>query len=1363
MNRRSLSFLAFFVFASTFLIAQNNYEVLLHTGETVFPENARTYPPNATISEQEIIDGNYYRLLQFYQLPTQQIHDNLTNAGIELLEYIPNKTYLASIPSHFDLGQLEAFNVRSIVEVNADLKIAYDLTLDALPDWATHRNQVEVMIKYHKNLQNQNILNYCLSDRIKVLQNNNYNNFLLASIPQNRITEVANLPYIAFVELRPAPDVKDDTEGRSLHRANAIETQFVGGRKYSGEGISVLTRDDGNVGPHIDFQGRIHQEESLGFGGTHGDGVSGIFAGAGNLNPRNRGMAAGADLYVISYDATFLDNTMDLFFDNDVLVTNSSYSNGCNAGYTEITETVDQQVWENPTLLHVFSAGNSNNNDCNYGAGNQWGNITGGHKQGKNVIATANLNNDGTLVNSSSRGPAHDGRIKPDIAANGADHISTDPDNEYAPFGGTSGAAPGIAGITAMLHHAYAELNGGETASSALLKAILLNTANDLGNQGPDFRFGWGHVNAYRAALALEENNYTTGTASIGTTSNHTIEIPANVAEARIMVYWADQPGTVMATKALVNDLNSTLNAPDGTVHSPWILDPAPDPANLNLPATTGIDDLNNMEQISLQNPAEGTYTLDVEGFELPFGDHEYYVLWEFRMNDITVIYPLGGERLVPGETERIHWDAEGNDGSFIVEYSIDNGMNWQTITTLSGASRMSNWIIPNELTGNALIRISRDNTSDTSDATFSIAGMPSGVEITKVCPDFMRVEWQEIPDATSYDIHFLGEKYMEVIGSASTTMLDIPISNPFDEHWVAVSANFDNGAKSRRTNAIFAGGQLVDCLQENNLTNDEIISPDLESGFTCESPFSGDVSIAITNSGTESQDAAMISYQVDNQPIVTESLGGVIDPGQVIQFTFSQGFEITENGIVNISVWVDTPDETVPWDDTLSIEIPVFVEGGAEPDITEDFEGADFPKENWRIENPDNSVTWTKTEVIGITGEETDVTFINFFNYPDQTQFDYYFTEPIDLSNITQSVFLSFDIAYTTFNTNFQDGLRIELSTDCGQTFSEELYFKFADDLATVPSTTAFFSPDEASDWRTDGANLTPYIGMDKLIIRFIAENGFGNGLYIDNINIQELDISAPIAAFEMNPSDPCQGEEIIFTSTSTGEMATYEWNFGSGAFPLTATGEGPHSVVYPLQGGDKDISLTVTNIAGSDTFESTLLVNSIPTGSFDFEIGNDGEVNFTSNLSNVNSISWDFGNGEGSEEFNPTFVYDEEGSYTVVMTITNDCGEIEITQVVDVTSVFTNEVFGNLNLSLSPNPNNGIFVLKIDNVNTSNQLSFELTDIRGVIIQQEKLQPANGQIQYTFEQPNLPSGVYFLRMNDRKNSVVSKIIIDK
>ena len=102
-----------------------------------------------------------------------------------------------------------------------------------------------------------------------------------------------------------------------------------------------------------------------------------------------------------------------------VIITSKSYSNGCNAGYTSLAKDLDEQINLYPSLIHVFSAGNDGNSDCNYGAGSGWGNVTGGHKQAKNVIATANLTEVGGLASSSSRGPAADGRIKPDIGAKG--------------------------------------------------------------------------------------------------------------------------------------------------------------------------------------------------------------------------------------------------------------------------------------------------------------------------------------------------------------------------------------------------------------------------------------------------------------------------------------------------------------------------------------------------------------------------------------------------------------------------------------------------------------------------------------------------------------------------------------------------------------------------------------------------------------------------------------------------------------------------------------------------------------------------------------------------------------------------------
>ena len=109
-------------------------------------------------------------------------------------------------------------------------------------------------------------------------------------------------------------------------------------------------------------------------------------------------------------------------------------------------------------MTHVFSAGNSGSSNCSYGAGSGWGNVTGGHKQAKNVICVANLTQISNLAGSSSRGPAADGRIKPDIGAKGTSVNSTLTDNTYGSFTGTSMACPGIAGCMAQLYQAYKSL-----------------------------------------------------------------------------------------------------------------------------------------------------------------------------------------------------------------------------------------------------------------------------------------------------------------------------------------------------------------------------------------------------------------------------------------------------------------------------------------------------------------------------------------------------------------------------------------------------------------------------------------------------------------------------------------------------------------------------------------------------------------------------------------------------------------------------------------------------------------------------------------------------------------------------------------
>src|SRR5690606_39055654 len=104
---------------------------------------------------------------------------------------------------------------------------------------------------------------------------------------------------------------------------------------------------------------------------------------------------------------------------HNIRITSTPYSDGNNTGYTSRARLMDIHINAMPDLMHVFSAGNAGTSNFNYGAGAGWGNITGGHKQAKNVITVGNITFDDFLASSSSRGPAKDGRIKPEICAVG--------------------------------------------------------------------------------------------------------------------------------------------------------------------------------------------------------------------------------------------------------------------------------------------------------------------------------------------------------------------------------------------------------------------------------------------------------------------------------------------------------------------------------------------------------------------------------------------------------------------------------------------------------------------------------------------------------------------------------------------------------------------------------------------------------------------------------------------------------------------------------------------------------------------------------------------------------------------------------
>ncbi|MFY7885989.1 MAG: S8 family serine peptidase, partial [Dolichospermum sp.] len=326
------------------------------------------------------------------------------------------------------------------------------------------------------------------------------------------IQKIANLPIVQYIEPIGAPPSLDDEQGISNHRNNAINTSdnFATGSKLDGSGVTVIIGDDGFVGPHIDFTGRItNNATNTATANTHADHCSGIILGAPIFRPRVRGQAPGANLITFDGYADY-NNYPSIYTNDNTRVTSHSLGQTCNSGYTSDARTSDILINNYPLMNHVHSAGNSGTTTCGGIAGG-WRTITGGFKAGKNVLTVANITKASILSSSSSKGPTADLRIKPDISAVGTSITSTQPNNAYSVSTGTSMSCPAIAGGLAVLTQAYKLKYNNTEPDGALMKAILLNTADDIGYEGPDFSYGWGRINMLKAVKCIESGRFLTG------------------------------------------------------------------------------------------------------------------------------------------------------------------------------------------------------------------------------------------------------------------------------------------------------------------------------------------------------------------------------------------------------------------------------------------------------------------------------------------------------------------------------------------------------------------------------------------------------------------------------------------------------------------------------------------------------------------------------------------------------------------------------------------------------------------------------------------------------------------------------------
>ncbi len=437
-----------------------------------------------------------------------------------------------------------------------------------------------------------------------------------------------------------------------------------------GKGIVIGVWDGGDIlDTHVEFGGRVRIIDPYGELSGHATHVAGTL-GAKGVDSDATGMASEAILEGYQWNNDILE--MDSAAAHGLLISNHSYGyvvgwnyNQDNKrwewyGNSEVSEIedylfgfyhpesreYDRIAFDHPYYTIVKSAGNDRGEGPDDGqehdvwSNNRWISsnsirTTDGGSEGyetigpvgtaKNIITvgaigdinqTALRPGEVQVMDFSASGPTDDGRIKPDILGNGDELLSaySEGNRSYAIGSGTSMATPNIAGSLALLQEFHYKKFRSYLRSSKL-KGLVLHTATDVGNSGPDYLSGWGVLNALGALEFLRDTSHhkisVRGLKS-GEIIRQRFSIDGN-GPCKVSICWTDPPGTVPeasldpADKILVNDLDlSILRLRDRKEYKPWVLDPM----NPGRPAEKGDNMLDNIEQVLIDNPELGEYEL---------------------------------------------------------------------------------------------------------------------------------------------------------------------------------------------------------------------------------------------------------------------------------------------------------------------------------------------------------------------------------------------------------------------------------------------------------------------------------------------------------------------------------------------------------------------------------------------------------------------------------------------------------------------------------------------------------------------------------------------------------------------------------
>ncbi|GAA3943921.1 S8 family serine peptidase [Hymenobacter algoricola] len=589
--------------------------------------------------------------------------------------------------------------------------------------------------------------------------------FLLENLSQEQVQQLAAAPSVQFVDVPNRQAHEERQIGGSNLAANRVAALHKQLPNVAGQGMAISIKEGPFDPADLDLKGRVLNAATIpGPPTDHATTMATLAAGAGNTGPTGKGVAWQAKVGFSSF-AQLLPDNGETLRQAGISVQNHSYGVGIENFYGLESRAYDQQSAQFPALLHVFSSGNGGaqaSPDGPYKGLPGVANTTGQFKMSKNTLSVGATNAAGEVSPLSSRGPAYDGRLKPELVAYGD--------------GGTSDAAALVSGISALVQQAYREPRGGTLPPAALVKAILLNSADDTGRPGPDFVSGFGQADALGAVETVQASRFFTGTATTAASLRFPIVVPAGTYLLKATLAWADPAAAAGAPTALLNDLDLELvNAATGQRWRPWVLSSYPHLDSLALPARRRADHLNNVEQVTLTAPPAGTYELHVRGLSLPAGPQDFSLAYELE-SGLTWVQPTGGANFRPQENQLLHWQWRGPATLARLEYQPLGSSTWRLLKAdLNLSQEYYAWSVPDTLT---LARL-RLVTGGAAFASETFAILPRlQVQVGYVCPSQTAptealLAWNALPGVQQYQVYQLRGAYLEpLLQTADTTLL---------------------------------------------------------------------------------------------------------------------------------------------------------------------------------------------------------------------------------------------------------------------------------------------------------------------------------------------------------------------------------------------------------------------------------------------------------------------------------------------------------------------------------------------------------------------------------------------------------------